>query len=257
MLRTKLAIAVMLLPFLLLALSIKFNVAGNTKTTGNHAEKVSYASHSFDVFRVDSPYTHIRMFWKDDHGNRLRSLANLKSYVEGKGQTLVFATNGGMYMPDNSPLGLYVEHGKEQHPIDLRKSSTGNFYMQPNGVFLLTKTTARVVTSNNYQKWANKTVFATRSGPMLVINGTANPKFTKGSANVYIRSGVGINNQGQVVFAISNEPVNFYDFAMLFKDSLHCNDALYLDGAISRMYLPQLNRPDLGGDFGVMIGVVE
>lgn len=42
---------------------------------------------------------------------------------------------------------------------------------------------------------------------------------------------------------------------MMFKDKLHCKDALYLDGAISKMYLPELGRYDLGGDFGAIIGV--
>jgi uncharacterized protein YigE (DUF2233 family) len=36
-----------------------------------------------------------------------------------------------------------------------------------------------------------------------------------------------------------------------------CRNALYLDGFVSRCYLPEKNLTQLDGDFGVMIGVVE
>jgi uncharacterized protein YigE (DUF2233 family) len=34
-------------------------------------------------------------------------------------------------------------------------------------------------------------------------------------------------------FAISDGPASFHDIATLFRDVLHCPDALYLDGSIS------------------------
>lgn len=42
---------------------------------------------------------------------------------------------------------------------------------------------------------------------------------------------------------------------MLFKDVLGCNNALYLDGAISKMYTNEKNAStgDLGGQFGPVI----
>jgi uncharacterized protein YigE (DUF2233 family) len=92
---------------------------------------------------------------------------------------------------------------------------------------------------------------------MMVINGVINDKFVNGSKNLNIRSGVGISNDGNVVFAISNEEVNFYDFAAFFKDKLGCDNVLYLDGAISKMYLPEIGRDELGGSFGVMTGVTR
>ena len=129
----------------------------------------------------------------------------------------------------------------------------GNFYLQPNGVFLLTAKRAMVVPSNQYQSIKDKILFATQSGPMLVIDGQLHPAFTRGSKNGNIRSGVGIDTGGRVVFAISNALSNYYDFATLFQKALHCNQALFLDGAISRMYLPALQRHEQGGAFGAMI----
>ena len=80
--------------------------------------------------------------------------------------------------------------------------------------------------------------------------------FKKGSSNVQIRNGVGILPDGNLIFAMSKEPVNFYDFAQYFE-SLGCKNALYLDGFVSRTYLPSKNWIQDDGDFGVIIGVTN
>jgi uncharacterized protein YigE (DUF2233 family) len=59
-----------------------------------------------------------------------------------------------------------------------------------------------------------------------------------------------------VVFAISRTEVTLYDFATYFKE-MGCTNALYLDGFVSRCYLPEKGWAQLDGDFGVMIGVTE
>ncbi len=97
---------------------------------------------------------------------------------------------------------------------------------------------------------------ATQSGPMLVIDGALHPAFNPGSSNLAIRNGVGILPTGKLVFVLSKEPVNFYDFASYFK-SLGCLNALYLDGFVSRMYLPEKKWIQTDGNFGVIIGVAE
>jgi uncharacterized protein YigE (DUF2233 family) len=61
---------------------------------------------------------------------------------------------------------------------------------------------------------------------------------------------------GKIVFAMSKKEINFYDFANYFK-SLGCKNALYLDGLVSRTYLPAENWLQMDGDFGVMIGVTK
>lgn len=47
------------------------------------------------------------------------------------------------------------------------------------------------------------------------------------------------------VFAISADPINFYDFALLFRDRLKRGDALYLDGNVSSLYSRGLGRDRL------------
>ena len=62
---------------------------------------------------------------------------------------------------------------------------------------------------------------------------------------------------GDVVFAISLERTNFFDLGTVYKDFLGCSNALYLDGAISRMYTKKYNNKERGGNFGPIISVVE
>lgn len=69
-----------------------------------------------------------------------------------------------------------------------------------------------------------------------------------------IRNGVGILPDNRVIFAMSKQEINLYDFATYFKD-LGCKNALYLDGFVSRTFLPEQNWVQLDGNFGVIIGV--
>ena len=50
--------------------------------------------------------------------------------------------------------------------------------------------------------------------------------------------------------------MTFYEFASFFRDGLHCREALYLDGTISSLYAPSINRQDQGPDMGPILGVV-
>ena len=91
---------------------------------------------------------------------------------------------------------------------------------------------------------------------MLVIDGAIPAIFKQGSANLNIRNGVGILPDGRVILAMSKSAINFYDFANYFR-SIGCKNALYLDGFISRTYLPEKNWVQTDGDFGVIIGVTR
>ena len=63
---------------------------------------------------------------------------------------------------------------------------------------------------------------------------------------------------GRVIFIISNNSItNFHDFGTIFKDVFGCQNALFLDGAISKMYTKKYKRTSLGGNFGPIISVIE
>jgi uncharacterized protein YigE (DUF2233 family) len=202
---------------------------------------------------VDLKKEEVRFYWKDNAGNILGNFQNLTSFTKKNNKKLLFAMNGGMYKKDLSPQGLYIVNKIEKQKIDTT-SGSGNFYLKPNGVFLITKNVASISITKDFK---NKDVdFATQSGPMLVIDGKIHPEFQESSKNLNIRNGVGVLPNGNIIFAISKEKINFYNFANYFK-KLGCKNALYLDGFVSRIYYPEKEISQFDSNFGVMIGVLE
>ncbi|MTG98925.1 phosphodiester glycosidase family protein [Myroides albus] len=210
--------------------------------------------HDYVIYHCDPTKEHIKMYWKDEQGERIRSLGKLKEVSENRGEELVFAMNGGMFEPNYTPKGLYIENYQLLQSLDTLKEGKGNFYLQPNGVFYLTRDNQAKVVSTSAYSHNTPIKYATQSGPILLLNSEINTVFTPGSVNLNIRNGVGVKENGEVVFAMSKEKVNFYDFAKLFKE-LGCTDALYLDGFVSRAYLPSKEWEQTDGDFGVIIAV--
>ena len=207
----------------------------------------------FITCTVDCKKQNVAMYWKDDQGKNFGSIGNLQPWLAKSGRKLVFAMNGGMYGPGHSPKGLFIENGLVRSPLDT-SSGYGNFYIKPNGVFYISNgAVPAICDTKNFQN-NGKIKYATQSGPMLVIDGAIPATFKQGSTNLNIRNGVGILPDGSVVFAMSKAPVNFYDLANYFK-SIGCKNALYLDGFISRTYLPEKNWVQTDGDFGVIIGI--
>lgn len=168
-------------------------------------------------------------------------------------EKMLFATNAGMFTPEYRPAGLYVENGIERTSINTRQGG-GNFHVQPNGVFWIKSGIAAVSTTQDYVKAQPAPDAATQSGPMLVIAGAINPKFNANGPSRYIRNGVGVLDGTHVLFAISEAPVSFGVFARFFRDGLHCANALYLDGSISRLYIPSAPS-ERGLPLGPLIGV--
>lgn len=222
------------------------------------AERIFVGENAYDTFTVDLSKSRLDFLLTDRHGRRIGSLAGAKAFLAEQKRDLLFATNGGMFTPDWEPNGLFIADGLTVYPMDLG-SADGNFYLKPNGVFFLTETGAGIVASPDFKNVMENdyVTYATQSGPMLVKDGEIHKAFRPESESKHIRSGVGILPGNRVVFAISNQEVNFYDFASLFKDRLGCKNALFLDGTISKMYLPALNRHELDGDFAVMIAVSQ
>lgn len=197
----------------------------------------------------------LQLYWKDEKGEILKSIQNLKSYVSRRNQTLIFAMNGGMFKQDYEPLGLFIQNYETLSDLDTA-SGYGNFYLKPNGVFYITTDNIPVVCKTTDFKDNGRIKYATQSGPMLIIDGAIHSAFKEGSSNLNIRNGVGILPDNKVLFAMSKTEINFYDFARFFQKS-GCKHALYLDGFVSRMYLPEKNWIQTDGRFGVLIGVTE
>jgi uncharacterized protein YigE (DUF2233 family) len=206
--------------------------------------------------RVDPKKDRLELFLKDDSGHPFRSFDLLNRGLSKRGLHLLFAMNAGMFETNLEPVGLFVANGHEVAPLNLKQGS-GNFFLKPNGVFLITPAGAQIISSDRYRGIPRQVELATQSGPMLVEDGEINPAFNPQSKSRLFRNGVGVTADGRVVFAIADSPIDFYDFALLFRDQMHCPNALFLDGTISSLYAPALGRDDRKGDLGPMIGVVR
>jgi uncharacterized protein YigE (DUF2233 family) len=206
------------------------------------------------AYIVDTKTQDLQFYWKNDKGEILKSIRNLKNYVESKNLKLNFAMNGGMFTDLYGPVGLFIQDGKTIKKNN-NSNGKGNFNWKPNGVFYITEDNVPVVCQTSKFVNKGKIKYATQSGPMLVIDGKIHEGFEK-STSLYIRNGVGILPDNKVVFALSKKEITFYDFAKYFQN-LGCKNALYFDGFVSRMYLPEKKWTQTDGNFGVMVGVTN
>ena len=219
------------------------------------ALRFTFRETSYVGFRAISDSVNIRMFLKDEEGSPYGTLYSVRDALEAQGQDFLFATNGGIFHSDLSPVGLCVIDGKEVSPLN-KETGSGNFYLKPNGVFfILEDGEVGVLETEAYRQAGLVPAFATQSGPMLLIDGAVHPAFNADSPNLRIRSGVGLINDREVVFLISTEPVRFFDFAMVFRDRYKCQNALYLDGVISKMLIG--DAPTGPAEFSTIITVSE
>lgn len=218
--------------------------------------RTTFHGETYETCRIDPAKEDLRLYWDDGHGNVLGNFTALEKQVVAGGGRLLFAANAGMFDPASKPVGLLIENGAEKFPLNLG-DGYGNFFLKPNGVFLINAHRhALIVDSGNYPALVVPAVWATQSGPLLVHGGDLNPDFIPGSKNRKIRSGIGVTAKGEIVFALSKRPVDFYEFAELFREKLRCPNALYLDGDISDFYRPGSPEEEGRHHFGPMFGLI-
>lgn len=208
---------------------------------GLRSRDIQFAQLPFHAVGINLEKARLTLHWRNPRTQRpFNSIATLKQWGERHGRTLLFAANAGIYDSQRAPLGLYVENGKALVPLNTAHGDPdkGNFSLLPNGVFAIDADGhATIHTTHAFKQAHADPQWATQSGPMLVIDGRINPHFEKHSNSVKWRSGVCARTPTRVVFVVSEAPVNFYTFARLFRDKLHCRDALYLDGTLSQIYV--------------------
>lgn len=218
-------------------------------------EPIEYNGVKFRVVRVDPK--HIKVAWNDETGQPYRTFDRVQTAFAKQGKTVRFIMNAGIFEPGGIPSGLHVEDGKTLRPINLA-DAPGNFFLKPNGVCVFIQGKPFIGTCPAWQKLSNgKESWGLQSGPMLLIDGQRHPAFTENSKSKLHRNGVGVDEKGRLVFAITDkgERVNFWDFAGLFL-KLGCKNALFLDGDISQMSV----NPDKlvsSNRFGAMFVIAE
>jgi uncharacterized protein YigE (DUF2233 family) len=215
---------------------------------------MSFDGASFTICTFDMRRDDLQLYWRDGDGKPYGNFSALAQSLKAKGRTLRFAMNAGMFEEDLSPIGLYVEDSKR---VQRANTSDGgsNFHMKPNGVFWIGDKVAGIVETSRYLASPPPARFATQSGPMLVVDGRIHPKILPTGVSEKVRNGVCVRDGTSVIFAISDGEVTFHAFARLFKDGLNCANALFLDGSISSLYAPEINRDDELAPLGPIVGV--
>lgn len=224
----------------------------------NPCAEVQEGGAAYTMCDFDARKSDIRLFLRNETGEAYGDFSRLARALADKGETLVFAMNAGMYAEDRAPVGLYVENGRTLNAAKTH-AGPGNFHMKPNGVFWIDGSRAGVTETTRFLKGRQRAQFATQSGPMLVIGGRIHPRIHEDGMSQKFRNGVCVQDGHVVRFAISNQPVSFFAFARLFRDRLHCTDALFLDGgSASGLYAPSLSRHDrFMPAMGPIVGVAE
>ena len=200
----------------------------------------------------------VKIIWKNDQGEALRTFPAVARYLKKQGLEVQTLINAGIFEPGGIPSGLLIQDGKTLCPVNPREGR-GNFFLQPNGIFMISSKGASVIRTDEYSPGTVKIRCAVQSGPLLLRKGKLHPRFNRGSTSRLHRNGVGVAENGEVVFAISDidspKFPNLYEFAQLFR-ILGCDDALFLDGDLSTMRSGEAIRQPSNA-FGAVIAVVE
>ena len=221
-----------------------------TRAIASACEQRRFEGSAFTLCRYDPARHDLALFTGP------RSMAALETRLGPRAARLRFAMNAGMYDEDGAPIGLYVAEGRQLHAVN-RRSGAGNFHLLPNGVFTIAADgRAAVMKSADYDPSSHPR-WATQSGPMLVIDGALHPAFAENGDSLHVRNGVGVDRAGIAWFAISEEPVSFGRFARLFRDSLGCRNALFLDGAVSSLWDRPAGRRDGYSSLGPLVAIFD
>jgi uncharacterized protein YigE (DUF2233 family) len=244
----------------LLGLLAFFAIANSRDAHAVTCRQLGPNGSAYLLCEVDVSKERLTLHLTDSHGDHLGGFEALRTEVKKSGRTLTFAMNAGMFHPDFNPVGLLVIDGKTLAPLNHR-SGTGNFFLQPNGVFMVDANGARVLATGDYLAHRDelRPLLATQSGPLLVHEGRIPDTlaFSSKSRSRHVRNGVCARTPQIVAFVITQAEVTLREFASFFLGDLGCGEALYLDGTISSLYSPPLKRDDDHAKLGPMFAVDE
>jgi len=190
---------------------------------------------TYQVLRA--PAKAIRILWTDNEGNQLRTIPEVGRFLANEKIEVDTLMNGGIFEPGGVPSGLLIQGGKTLRPVN-RSEGEGNFFLMPNGIFLIGSTGAAVIRTDEYPLKDVEIQHAVQSGPLLLRQGMTHPAFNANSTSRLHRNGVGVSKDGEVVFVMTDlkspKFPNLHEFAQIFR-KLGCEDALFLDGDLSQM----------------------
>ncbi len=213
------------------------------KNTNKKTYSFSYNNARFQIVIVNTIY------------NDLKILPNTTGKLQGldyqfvQNPTATVLMNAGMFEANGAPVGLLISGQKQINKINLKKDLPGNFYSMKNAIFYV-DIDGKYYVKNSIsfnEKFKNKyqeILYATQSGPILTSEGKINKDFSENSTNKLIRNGIGVveNSKNNIaIFIIAQTPCSFFDMASLFKN-LGCDNSMYLDGSVSRLFYKHSNN---------------
>jgi uncharacterized protein YigE (DUF2233 family) len=110
-------------------------------------------------------------------GKPFNRFDRLASWLNARDKQLRFAMNAGMFHSDFSPVGLLVIDGRQIAPLKLG-TGFGNFFMRPNGVFLVSRSGPRSSNRRIYPSVSRGVRLATQSGPCWSVAASSTGRLT-------------------------------------------------------------------------------
>jgi uncharacterized protein YigE (DUF2233 family) len=208
----------------------------------------------YQVVRVDLTRADLRMYWRDDAGRPFGSLGALERWLAARGDTLLAATNAGIFYRTRLPAGLHVERGRELRPLNAVPTppageAPGNFFYRPNGVFFIDQDgRAHIAETAAARRSLPRMREATQSGPLILRGGE--PHWLIGRA--LARNAVAVCSPTDVALVFAPDGVSVRDLALFIREELGCADALYLDGTISGLTVPAAGVRRDGSYVGIL-----
>jgi uncharacterized protein YigE (DUF2233 family) len=219
--------------------------------------QVRYGFRLYQVVRIDLDQADVRMYWKDERGRPFGSLGALDRWLAARGETLLAATNAGIFYRTREPAGLHVERGHTLRPLNRSSTpppgeGTGNFFAIPNGVFYIADDgTAHIRETQGAALALPHMREATQSGPLLLSRGV--PHRLTGNPTV-ARNAVAVCAPKRIALVLAPEGASIRELALFIRNDLRCRDALYLDGTISGLRVPSA-RVNRDGEYVGILGV--
>jgi len=207
---------------------------------------VEYNDAYYDVFKVKINNALVNSFNIRTNQGGL-SEENYFNLLSNSLNSRFFAITSSIVDKSCNPIGLCISGGRTENNINLNHGAgnKGNFYLENNGIFSIGADGNVSIRNSSTFNSSIHYNYAIQSGPMLIDNGAINSNFGEYSQSTYVRCGVGISNENDgvwLVFIKSEEPLNFFHFAKVFKDAYHCSNALNLEGGdFCSMHLPSVS----------------
>jgi len=188
--------------------------------------------------RIDPAQTRLRVLYDPDRPRRVSEWLS-------ESNALV-AVNGNFFDPQNHALGLVIQDGQRRD---------GVVYQGFGGMFAVSGDKARVRWNVQEPYNGEPLTYALQNFPMLVLpGGSPNPDIDD-NGRVSLRTAVGQDRTGRIVFAVSPAPTfTLTEFGQwLAASDLDLDVALNLDGGTSSGLVLRTGNRNLGVDSWVEV----